>query len=404
MLTDVVALHVSSYTCFSLLSLFTLPAISAISSWDTHIPIRTWGPTGAWFAWQAWWARDTTDETRCSSQSVVEQLPKDTVAQTGHSHQCPHLQLCKCKQQVLKNLWHDAWPSVSGFHMDLITSTNWKDLFAAIQISCVMLSLMQTEQKRKNLRSYCNLMIKRKMWPDVMRSHLIQWPFHPALNCIWDLKQKPLSQFQVCSAAKTFPSHDITSSTISVGGMSLWSTWPDWNIHFLYVTHRLRQRHIHTNTLPHFRVITLIHIFKHSIKRYVELRSLKSLGMISWFLEEHCPTNTCSCWLFSFWPCVGENISHLFSAPAVSDPVEGLKHVCHIYRHLNNFSQWKWVWLLQQLFSLAGHPCFICQHTTHQTKPVYCQIMWNKQEVHPPTHTRSRSVSVLKHVFDFQGN
>lgn len=149
--------------------------------------------------------------------------------------------------------------------------------------------------KKKKLRSYYNLMIKCKMWLHVIRSNLIQWPFHPALNCIWDLKQKPLSRFQVFSAAKTFPTYDITSSTVSVGGMSLWSTWPDWNIHFLHVTHRLRQRHIHTNTLPRFRVITLtksrfngrlhtlatFHIFKHSIRLYVELCALKSLGTIS---------------------------------------------------------------------------------------------------------------------------
>lgn len=90
------------YTCVSLLSLFPLPAISAISSWDTHIAICTRGSTGAWFPWQARRAGDAADGTRASSLPGVEQLPKHTVAQTDRSHQCPHLQLCERTERVIE--------------------------------------------------------------------------------------------------------------------------------------------------------------------------------------------------------------------------------------------------------------------------------------------------------------
>lgn len=84
----------SSHTCVSLLSLLALPAIPAISSRDSHVPVRSRGPTGARFARWAGWSWDAADEARGSLQ-----LPQDTVAQTDHSHQRPHLQICGYKQQ-----------------------------------------------------------------------------------------------------------------------------------------------------------------------------------------------------------------------------------------------------------------------------------------------------------------
>lgn len=92
----------------SLLSLFPLPAISAISSRDTHIAICTRGSAGAWFPWQAWRAGDAADEARSSFQPGVPQLPKHTVAQTDHPHQCPHLQLCECTESIIQP---PTWPT-----------------------------------------------------------------------------------------------------------------------------------------------------------------------------------------------------------------------------------------------------------------------------------------------------
>ena len=102
--------YVSIYTWVSLLSLFTLPAISAISSRDTHIPISSRGPTRTGFSRQARWPCDAADQTRCSFQFGVKELSQDALAQTDCSHQRPHLHICKCRQQLLDDmLLHWCW-------------------------------------------------------------------------------------------------------------------------------------------------------------------------------------------------------------------------------------------------------------------------------------------------------
>lgn len=100
--TEWLFVYVLFYTCVSLFSLFTPPAISAISSRDTHIPICSRGPTGTRFPWWAWWPGDTADQTRRSFPFAVKQLSEDTVAQTDCSHQCQHLHIWKCKQKQNK--------------------------------------------------------------------------------------------------------------------------------------------------------------------------------------------------------------------------------------------------------------------------------------------------------------
>lgn len=189
------AISVSYYTWVSLFSLFTLPAISAISSRDTHIPICSWGPTGTRFARQSGRPRDAADQTRRSFQLGLKQLSKNTVAQADYSHQHPHLQICKCKTTEFKEHYYLKWWVIitSLRKGKVLPDYNWEPVISfnsAIKNShwcCHRPRQLKTilvnqicDQAQHEAR--CDSFNKKQLPFDC----LTRWCSHPPQNCMWE--------------------------------------------------------------------------------------------------------------------------------------------------------------------------------------------------------------------------